>query len=378
MDVDFPPTIVVRRLLRQQRQRRAHFVRSIQAIYNRDWATQGGHGYDRRGRIRLLAAAYDQQLVDAGAFEVARIGSAERLKLKADIAFSIQGNVLWPITFGRNTTSTDPAFTEQGLMVVRIGGVFSQKKASIFEAPLCILWTRHAMERLCERAPIGNDLEGELVRAAFPIAKALSVAITFKLMRYSESVDRTGSTVWLPYRHGILIVTERATFSHKNSAQFGWRFNFIKNELMNNYVSRAKVSPIFVRSKVDDLSEDYEEAVAQDLLSVASWGVATFVGESQLSSEQISYRDRFDRVMGAFNGEVADKLFKLNFDPEFIMDGIHIDDENLPEGLMEEVDSIRNVIGSDSFQIQTGSQLNHVLESDMSSFQYRNFLSLRR
>jgi len=378
MDVDLPPAIVVRRLLRQQRHRRAHFVRSIQAIYDRDWATQGGQGYDRRGRIRLLATAYDQQLVDAGAFEVARLGSAERLKLKAETAFSIQGNVLWPITFGRNTTSTDPAFTEQSLMVVRVGGNFSHKKASIFEAPLCIFWTRHAMERLCQRAPIGNDLGGELVRSALPIAKALSVAITFKFTRPSETVDRTGSTVWLPYRHGLLIVTERATFSYKNSAQFGWRFNFIKNELTNNYVRRAKVSPILVRSKVDELSEDYEEAVAPDLLSVASWGVATFVGESQLSSQQTSYRDRFDRVMGAFNGEVADKLFKLNFDPEFALDGIHIDDKNFTKSLMEEIDTIRNVIGSDSFQVQTGSQLNHVLESDMSSSQYRNFLSLRR
>ncbi|RXD02511.1 hypothetical protein EQZ23_17985 [Sphingomonas sp. UV9] len=378
MNVDLPPVIVVRQLLRQQLQRRVHFVRSIQSIYDRDWATHGGQGYDRRGRIKSLAAAYENLLTDVGVFDLERRGSADRLKLKAETTFSVKGHVLWPITFGRNTTSTDPAFTEQSLMIARIGATFSHKKAAIFEAPICFFWTRHALERLCQRENFGNNLEVQLTQSTSVIVRALSVAISFGLTKLNAELGHGSRAAWIPYKRGLIFITERATWSHKTSVQFGWRFNFIKDELSNNFLQRSRIIPIFAGTESARGAAGSSVQECSHLLGVVSWGVATFVDAAQLSTVQLSYRNSFERIMEYCKGEVENNLFMLNFDPEFTGSGINIDDKGMTEEFHQIVFQIRGLLDLPSFHVQTGSQMNHVLESDMSSSQYRSFLSARR
>ena len=127
----------------------------------------------RQERITGIAQSYLQEFERAGVLHAQVFGSLERLKLKSERGLRLQGYVLWPVTFGRQANTSDPAFTEQALMLVQTGGQFSSSKASVYEAPVFFGWTRHALERLCERDSIGADLAVVLGTSTLGIIKAL-------------------------------------------------------------------------------------------------------------------------------------------------------------------------------------------------------------
>lgn len=229
MQFQLPPRYIARALLRRTRQQKERYRRWFDVTYDNDWKPVGR---EKPSSLKLidLAAAFDAQLDQAGAFAIERDGSPDRLRLKTDVGYSVDGHVLWSVTWGQNLEITSPAYTERGLMLARTGMAISRKKVTAYESPLCLVWAAHALERLCERGGIKaeTDLEQALRLNSLNVCRTLATTVAFGLTRTDGEAEEDSLTSWIPFRDGLLIVTLRYLGAKNSSVEVGWRFNFTK------------------------------------------------------------------------------------------------------------------------------------------------------
>jgi hypothetical protein len=244
MDVDLPPVIVVRQMLRRQQQRKDNLHAWIQQAYNDGWVEGRAQSRSRSQRIRLLADGFDREMKAAGAFNILSSGSHDRLRLNSPKGLSIRGHFLWPVKFGRNITVEDPVYTEQHLMLVQMGGSFTPTKASIYEVPLLFSWSRHALERLSERSNVGNNLQDKLFSTSIELARTFAIMKAFDLTKGDPDLDASSLTMWLPYCDGLVIVTRQAAASHRDSRELGWKINFSKRRVVRNILRESRLLPV--------------------------------------------------------------------------------------------------------------------------------------
>ena len=361
-NVDLPPVIAVRRLLRSQQQRRDAY-RSWVNLTSRSESGRGARS--RRERITGIAQSYLQEFERAGVLHARVFGSLERLKLKSERGLRLQGYVLWPVTFGRQANTSEPAFTEHALMLVQTGGQFSSSKASVYEAPVFFGWTRHALERLCERDSLGADLAVVLGTSTLGIIKALSLARAFNLIKADAHGGLMSETAWVPFRGGLLVLTARVAAADRSVRELGWKFSFTKGHFSTTLIKQSNIVPAMIR---DGSGGAYRD---RSLICTQSWFVSTYVANRQLSVEQLRYANLFDELQDQVHERAKSQMFSLYYDPMFNKEGIDIDDSLVPEQARSIAAKLSMCIDTRAFEAQERHSITHILSSDMSSSEYR-------
>jgi hypothetical protein len=374
MDVDLPPVIVVRRLLRHQQQRRDDLNTWIEQAYNDGFTPSHAGKRSRLQRIRLFAEGFDKKLKSAGAFNVSSSGSLDRLKLKSESGFSANGHVLWPVTFGRNLNGPGPVYTEQHLMLAQVGGDFTPAKASVYEVPLLLSWTRHALERICERTNVGNNLYDELSSSAIHLAKTFAIARVLKLIKGDADPDQTSQTAWLPYQDGLVIVTQQAAFAHRLSHHRGWKLSFNKRRVIRDLVKSSRSLPLRTGppGTIDDDGNPTFEL--RNLMSMDTWVVTTFIARGQLSVDQEKLRLKTMELVDCLPNEAAGLMYKLCFDSSYGAMGIEVPDELL-SSTFQICDDIKGALRSSAFKAETRGALSQMMDAGVSTAEYQKIMS---
>lgn len=365
MNVELPPHIIVRQLLRQQTTRKREFTSWLSAAFDAEWATDRPKG---DALIRFVTG-YQNQLSSAGNFAESEIGSADRLKLRSASEYRTRSYILWPITLGQ-FLEVDAAYTEQGLMLTQVGGHFTPTKAMIYDGPTFFVWTEHALRRFCERDPAGQDIATVLTDAGLQLARSTALAVALRITK-GETEENFNQTCWLPFNDGLVVLTKRSVTAHRSTQQLGWKFNLAKKSFSNIFVKPASINPVMVRS-------DQGEHRNQDLISVTSWFVTTYIGLHQLSPLQRAYRDTFENFEAAVGESAKDRLFKLGFDPFYSQPGIEIPDEQIegrPTVLWQEA---ARLLQNVSFVAHARQPVMQILDGELSSAAYRRLIERRR
>lgn len=83
----------------------------------------------------------------------------------------------------------------------------------------------------------------------------------------------------------------------------------------------------------------------------------------------------FNVLSTELKGIVTESLFTLNFDPEYLREGINVPDGSLSESASDIIDKLKNIIRLSSFKSLSKNPINHILDFDVSSTKYRSFIS---
>ncbi len=192
-------------------------------------------------------------------------------------------------------------------MLTRAGTQITGKKVSSYQAPLCLLLSRHFLERLFDRSDIGPDIGAQLQADAMPLAQKLAFALSVGLAK-TEIGDDGGQSAFIPYRDGLIIFVSKILAGHSSDENFGWKFDF----------ARGKYVPLYVKKDlIKDLAKS-AEARAEKKMFVQSWYAATYVSGSMLSSAQQRFVTNFEAVHGAVGTVDIDNSFDLWFNPDFV------------------------------------------------------------
>jgi hypothetical protein len=363
MDIELPPHIVVRQLFRKQRACKAMFMEWLNEAVKTEWAGQR----PRRDSLARFAADLRAQMLDAGGFNLADRGSPQTLKLKTETAYKTHCQVLWPVSFGRNPGAVS-AYTEQGLMVSQLGGRISKNKTAIYVSPLLLCWTKHALERICERGGVETNLFEALTSSMSELENNLSIALAFGLAKKDESGDQWSRTAWIPYRKGLVVINCRAATASSLTRQMGWRLDLSKSIFSNLFVKKSKI--------VNVVDGDTGKDITQGRVSAEGWFVTTFISKVMMSSQQQSYHKEFEHLSDALPCEVAKDLRTMTFDPHYGLGTIEISDQLITDDVQEAVSKLKNMVASNSFIAETRPPMAHILDGEIDTAAYLRAIAL--
>ncbi|MBB3909724.1 hypothetical protein [Sphingomonas desiccabilis] len=307
MEVSVPSHYVVRQLLRDQKRRKDAYRSWFDRAYEDSWKSRQPMPKPSAAKLITFAKNFVAQFEEANAFNRRDTGSIERLRLKAEAGFSTDAHVLWPVTFGLNRLNPDPVYAEQALMLVRTGAKITRNKVSVYEAPLCFCWTKHALERICERTSIGNNLLPVLTALSSESIRRLALLLGHGLQKRTVDPLNPGITAWMPFLDGMAVFTHRLVAAPNYALDVGWKFSFTRQRFSQTYLKKDLLLP-----RTADSCRGDNQLVA------AVWFMTTFVGRHQLSSDQLKYISAVNRLIKAAPPALVQEAYEAWFDPDTI------------------------------------------------------------
>lgn len=347
MNVELSPHLLVRQFLKRQRHRKQAYRDWFDHVYARDWAT----GNPKGQQIHSMSLEYLDQLRNAGATDLRQAGSPAKLKLRSASGFDVSGFALWPIALGTSPGEVDEAFSEQALMIVRLGASFTSKKVAAHEAPLAMGLTRHAIERMMERGALSSDIDADLHKAAPHLLGDIALALAFSIAKTAEGEPHWAGTAFVPFAGGMVIVTNRMMTSGRLNQDFGWRFNFTKRRYTWCYL------------KPDLMLDSPDRSMEMGgCAQLSTWFVTTFVARNQLYPDQRAYLDAFSAWRNAMSERDRYLAIRIQTDPDFRFDEKKHRMRDFPDD-DDTVDRLRYMLTSSAFPMHEREAFAFLIEA---------------
>lgn len=329
--------VVADRFFRDQWRRKQTLRARIDEIWEQDW--KGPASYDGDRRTKFLAD-YRTALEAADGFDFAVSGDLNRTRLGAKHAFNMSANLLLPVSIGQRKGESSGYYAEEMAMLTRAGVSISNKKVVGHQAPLCLLLSRHFLERLFERGMIGADLGAELRGDIPDLTRKLAFALSVGLVK-TEISDDGGQSAFVPYRNGLIVFVSKILAGKTFDENLGWKFDFVRGRYQRLYVKKDLIKEMAKTA----------EARAAEKMFVQSWYAATFVSCSMLSKAQQRYGSDFDAVYDAVSSADVDDCFDLWFNPDFAFRRDKPKGFELTPELATAFDQVEHSLGDDALKV---------------------------
>ena len=305
MKVEPSYRVVTDRFFREQWKRKQTLRARIDEIWEQDWKGPSSYKGDLRHKF---VADYREALEAAGAVEFDITGDLQRTRLNSAHTYTLSTYLLTPVSIGqRRDGESDDFYVEEMAMLMRAGARVSGKKASANHAPLCLLLSRHFLERGFERGAIETDMIAQLKCDVVQLSRKLAFALATGLVK-TDFGEVGGQSAFVPYGDGLAMFASKILAGASHDENFGWKHDFVRGKHTRAYVKKDLVKQI---SKT-------KEARAEGKLFVQSWYAATFVSGAMLSKAQRRYVADFESVYGAVDVAEIDNCFDLWFNPDFV------------------------------------------------------------
>lgn len=329
--------VVTDRFFREQWTRKQKLRARVNEIWEQDWKGSAPYNGDRRAKF---ANDYRAALESAYGFDFTASGDVSRTRLSANHAFKLSANLLLPVSIGQRRDVESGYYVEEMAMLTRAGVKISGKKVIAHQAALCLLLSRHFLERLFDRGAIGADLGPQLQHDVTELARKLAFALSVGLVK-TDIGDDGGQSAFVPYRGGLIVFVSKILAGQTFDENLGWKFDFVRGRYQRLYVKK-------------DLIKDMAKAAdarAADRMFVQSWYAATFVSGSMLSKAQQQYAFDFDGVFGAISSADIDNCFDLWFNPDFVFRRDKPSGFELTEELAKAFEHVEQSLGDDALKV---------------------------
>lgn len=294
--------IYVERFFREGWQRKQALRSNIDEIYATCW--QGKPRPNVAGLIDF-AAMYERAVTEAGAFAAERNAPIERLKVKTTKPYEFSAFVLFPITVAQPIHDGSLGHTQDFMMLNRVGTSIAINKVIAHQSPLGLYFSKHALERFCERGENSPDVESLVVSNAISIAQRLTLLQFSGVVKFaSEQGDWGAVSAFVPFLGGMMIFSSHYLSGMGYDENLGWKFNFTKNRYSYRYLKPELILP--------------ETTIRGGVTTYRTWYAATYVGSDQLSSAQRDYVRAVDRVFASTSQATFEATFKLQLDPDTV------------------------------------------------------------
>jgi len=347
--------VLAERFLREQRIQRKSLVKWMRDTYQRDWV-----GAKRPNGTKLVQFArnYRQALDDAGAFDFEENFSPDQLRLKFSKTYILNSYTLWPVTLGQFLTSSEAAYSEEFLMYTRVGARIAPNKVVINEAPLCLCWSKHTLERMYERGAAGIDMEAFVTSHARSLMRQLSILASCGLMKASPH-DQPLDSSFLPFSGGMLIFTSRYISGQPISEELGWKFRLTG--------ARSSYSTPYLKSDrvLRDFADHYFRAEGRVVF--LAWCTATFVEARQISESQRPYLDACQRLIDSLTDEHIDQMTEFQFNPDRNYKSSGAPDVPLTDQQEDLIIRCRELLDDGGFNGPDKSELSYLIEDGITT-----------
>lgn len=303
MKIDPSYRVVANSFFRKQWDRKRAFRSRIEAIWE-DWKGASTVKGDLRAKF---AADFQAALEAAGGFEFAVSGELKRTRMNSNHIHRFSNYLLLPLSIGQRRDENSAPYVEEMVMLTRVGAQITGKKVIAYQAPLCLLLSRHFMERLFDRGAAEPDIGSQLQADTLTIARKLAFALSVRLAKTETGEDR-GQSAFIPYGDGLIVFVSKILAGLSTDENLGWKFDFAKQKHVPLYVKKDLIKDLARTS----------EARAEQRMFVHSWYAATYVGGSMLSSAQRKYAVDFEAVYDALDATDIDNSFDLWFNPDHV------------------------------------------------------------
>jgi hypothetical protein len=329
--------VVTDRLFREQWSRKKALRARIDEIWEKDWKTlPSGKG----GSQAKFATDYEEALRAAGAFQFTESGDLNRTRLNATHTFKLRSYLLLPVTIGQRRDGESAFYTEEMAMLTRAGADISKRRVIAHQAPLCLLYSRHFLERLFDRGNVSADITTQLNEDAVEIARKLAFALSVGLAK-TEFSENGGQAAFVPYRAGLIIFASKVLAGRTSDENFGWKFDF----------TRQKYSRPYLKADLIKDAAKSAEARADNKMLVQSWYAATYVSDAMLSQAQRKFVSDFEAVYSGVKASEIDQAFQLLFDPDFKKRPDKCSFIELTDELQSAFDHVERSLENDSLRV---------------------------
>lgn len=353
MQIEPSYRVVTNRFFREQWQRKRALRARVDEIWEQDWKGALSHKGDPRPKF---ADDFNAALDAAGGFGFSVSGDLNRTRISSTHVYRSSSYLLLPVSIGQRTDQSSSPYAEEMVMLTRAGTQITGKKVIAYQAPLCLLLSRHFLERLFERGAVGPDVGTELQGDAVTVARKLAFALSVGLAK-TEFGDGGGQSAFIPHRDGLIVFVSKILASHSFDENFGWKFDY----------ARGKYVPLYVKKDlIKDLAKSVE-ARAERKMFVQSWYAATYVSSSMLSSAQQKFVTNFEAVYGAVGTADIDSSFDLWFNPDFVFRRDKQCGFEITPELASAFDQVEQSLGNDALRVHGKYPIMFLVEDQMTS-----------
>ena len=298
MTIHMPPHVVARRLLRTAHQNALTFSRLTRQLFEMiGIAAQGAKDQDTW--FRQIVRRHGNFLCEAG-------GGGHDLSLSSMGATSC-GYLVRPFALGQGASESEGVYLEQAMMLLRAEALARRKRLRISEACLPIAFTRHAIERILERAQVEEEaMIPRLLGEAPNLTAALALTLAFDIDVFMQNDRHSTRMVAIPAFDGLLLARVRLVSALKSAPQIGYSVSVSPRDTRQPYLNRD----LFLSSAITGLSEDDDTGVFY------VWCLTSYLHSSDLRPEQSDYRLAFLDLMQRVGLKEMTRLAGLYFDPE--------------------------------------------------------------
>lgn len=243
--------------------------------------------------------------MEAGAFAAERNAPIARLKVKTTKPYEFSAFVLFPMTMAQPVNDGSLGHTQDLMMLNRVGTSIAMNKVIAHQSPLGLCFSKHALERFCEREENSADVESLMVSNALSIAQRLTLLQVFDVVKIASAHGEGESvSAFVPFLGGMMIFSSHYLSGMEYDENLGWKFNFIKSRYSYRYLKPELVLP--------------KSTIRDGITTYRAWYAATYIGAEQLSPAQRDYVRAVDRLFASASQATFETAFKIQLDPDTV------------------------------------------------------------
>lgn len=241
---------------------------------------------------------FSNKLMELKAFALSTHQAPPRAGASFLERYEASGLVLRPVTLVQATAGG--AYEEACLSLERAAGVFKRKKAEVSLCPLAILITKHALQRLCERATVHHEEIHQFISARTEVlVERLAVVAASNLAIVEVGEQGTVITSAIPWQNGMAVVSYRVVHCAAREFDLGFVIRIPKGGMQMPYINHAYLSK--------DKGKTIFASIGKDQPAVFAC-VTTYLGASDLSEDQVEYCAHFRAFMELVGPEFSKAL----------------------------------------------------------------------